>query len=498
MMNTRRLVKWITFLAVFAMACQVSMDTDSWWHLRAGESIIENRQILTADPFSFTRLGEPWLYPGWLVQVPMVLVFNALGPGGLNLWTAVFVTLAFWFVYRAMPGDAFTKAFVIILAAAASAVYWAARPYLVTFLLSAVFISILEDYAHRRIDRLWWLPVLMVVWANSHGGFITGFILWGCYGLGEGVAWLKNGVSLENGKLRFAYSREWFQSGLRGPVGRLLLVGVLMALAVTLNPAGPGMLLYPFKTVGISTLRDFIQEWQSPDFHNIQMQPFLWLILIALGVLGLSRRRLALTDFLLVAIFLYLSMDAARNIALFALVIPPVLTRHLTPILSHLGDRLKLPPAVASVEKIPPLQNALNWGLLAILGLAAAARLALAFPVKVNAETFIQTFPVGAVDYILAEQPPGRMLNSYNWGGYLLWNLRQYPVFVDGRTDLYGDEIIRQWHLVVRGGEGWQEVLDRWDINLILIEKSWPVVDLLEREGWQLLFEDELSVVYGR
>jgi hypothetical protein len=93
-MNTRRLITAITFLGVFAMAARLSMDPDTWWHLRTGEWILAHHAVPQVDPFSYTRLGAAWHYPGWLVQVPMALIFRWFGPGGLNLWTVVMVTLA--------------------------------------------------------------------------------------------------------------------------------------------------------------------------------------------------------------------------------------------------------------------------------------------------------------------------------------------------------------------------------------------------------------------
>ncbi|MGD9093603.1 MAG: hypothetical protein PVF74_12205, partial [Anaerolineales bacterium] len=184
-MTTERLVKWITFFAVFAMAARISVDTDTWWHLRAGAWILENGSVPQVDPFSYTRFGEPWQYPGWIVEIPMYAIFQTLGPGGLNLWTAFMVTFTFWFIWQTLSGGPFMRAFVIVLAAATAGVYWAARPYLVTFLLAAVYLWILEDYRWGRIKsrsiRMWLLPTLMVLWANSHGGFAVGFLIWGVY-----------------------------------------------------------------------------------------------------------------------------------------------------------------------------------------------------------------------------------------------------------------------------------------------------------------------------
>ncbi|MEA3352174.1 MAG: hypothetical protein U9Q82_16340 [Chloroflexota bacterium] len=497
-MSIRKLIVWITFLAVFAMAARVSVDTDTWWHLRAGQWIWEHRTVPQQDHFSYTRAGEAWQYPGWLVEVPMYGIYQALGPGGLNLWTAAMVTLAFWFVWQTLSGGSFLKAFVTILAATASGVYWAARPYLVTFVLAAVYLWILENdrrtwHAHsqdnnrRGLKRLWLLPLLMIIWANSHGGFAVGLILWGVYLVGALVDG-SGGVGGRGSK----------GAGERGRVGALLFVGALMLLAVCINPSGPVMLLYPFKTMGIGALQDYIQEWQSPDFHQTQVQPFLWLLLLLLGVLGVSKRRILWTDFLLVSGFAYLGFMAGRNISLFALVAPMVLTRHAAPPLRSLGKRWGFQQPSSGPVRVSRGKSILNWTLLGILILAAGVKSALVYPPKENEKIFQQTLPIDAVEYLRQERPEGRIFNSYNWGGYLLWALPEYPVFVDGRTDLYGDEIVDQWVQVVAAEAGWQAVLDDWGVNLILLEPHRPLVADLEAEGWRLLYEDEVAVVYGR
>ena len=90
------------------------------------------------------------------------------------------------------------------------------------------------------------------------------------------------------------------------------------------------------------------------------------------------------------------------------------------------------------------------------------------------------------------------MLNEYNWGGYLTWFLREYPVFVDGRTDLYGDDILGQWITVIQAGQGWQAILDKWKIRLILIEPGRPLAVVLPQAGWKMLYQDAQAIIFSR
>ena len=489
-MTTRRLVVWITFLAIFAMAARVSMDTDTWWHLRAGQWIVENHQIPRVDHFSYTREGASWEYPGWLVEVPMLWVYQEWGPGGLNILTTLMVTVAFWFVWKTMSGGEFLKAFVIILAATASGVYWAARPYLVTFLLMAVFLSILEDYRWHKDDlhvrRVWWLPVWMVVWVNSHGGFVVGLILWVVYWFSE--------ISLI---FWDTFIRRKYPFKFRAIATPLLWSGILMGVAICLNPYGPEMLLYPFKTISIGVLRDYIQEWQTPQFHSLSLQPFAWLIVLTFGCVGASRRRLAFIDFSLITLFAYLGLLAGRNIALFSIVAPMVITRHAAPVITSLSRVL----GIRLVTSVSPTRRMriVNTAIFVILALVVLYKVALIYPKHVNDAAFNEYLPVKAVEYLKIEKPRGELFNSYNWGGYLIWALPEYPVFVDGRTDLYNDELIGEWLEIMKANEGWQELLDRYGVGVILIEKGSTLERALQLEPrWKRSYEDSLAVIYEK
>ncbi|MCI0521466.1 MAG: hypothetical protein L0Z70_14565 [Chloroflexi bacterium] len=498
------LVAAVTLAGIFAMALRVSVDTDSWWHLRAGEWMLDNRALLREDVFSHTRYGAAWEYPGWLVEIPMALIYRAAGPGGLNVWTALMVTLAFMFIWQASSGGVFLRAFALILAATAAGVYWAARPYLVTFTLAAVFLSILEQYRWKRDaasqKRLIWLPILMVVWANSHGGFAAGFLLWGVYWAGA----LKEALWAAWRRRRVGKADIPTGNGMGSEIGPprwlvLGLAGAAMVAGVCFNPFGAKMLLYPFKTVGIEALQAYIQEWQSPNFHLRQVQPFAWLILLTLAAAGASLRRMALTDFLLVGGLGYMGLLAGRNIALFALAAPIVLTRHAAPLVEAWLEALRREWGLRlDTRRTPTRREArLNLGILILVLLAVLAKASLTLPRAANEVVIAGGLPTGAVEYLRTANPPGRLFNSYNWGGYLMWALPEYPVFIDGRTDLYDDELVEEWLRITRAEAGWEEALAKREARLILIERDAPLVKVLPFAGWERLYEDEKAVVYG-
>jgi hypothetical protein len=181
---------------------------------------------------------------------------------------------------------------------------------------------------------------------------------------------------------------------------------------------------------------------------------------------------------------------------LFALVAPVVLTRHAAPAIDDLQKKLKWKSKALSTS--PRWQGVLNIGILLILILAVVARGFVIFPQPANEADYKDDAPVAAVKYITENKPVGRLFNSYNWGGYLIWNLRDYPVFVDGRTDLYSDDLLTEWLNTMGAGKGWQDTLEKWDIGLVLIEPEWALAKLLPTAGWQLLYEDQSSVLFQR
>jgi hypothetical protein len=482
----RRLVPYLTFLAVAAMAIRPSIDTDTWWHLRAGDWILEHGQILRQDVFSSTMQGTAWAYPGWLAQIAMRALYGAAGPGGLSVFTALSVLVALGAVWPLLEGTLLLRSAVLLLAAAASAIYWSARPQILSFALTGITLWILDGSdAHPR--RLWLLPAILAVWANLHGGFAIGLLLIGASVLAETLEILVGGPArgvrpMEAWALRRA---RW---------GRLVAWGLASALAVGLNPFGPEMLLYPWKTVSIEALRLHIQEWQSPDFHSAATQPFLaMLVLLFLSMAG-SRRPMTAVEVVRGAAFTSLALLAARNIAPFALVTAPMLSRHLSSSLERYQSVWR--PSRPLPEKVT---RGVNLFLAVVLTLAAAAWGSLQLQPHTQGSHVARLVPKGAFDWLASQPLPGNLFNSYNWGGYVLWRLYpEYLSFVDGRTDVFSPEILDDYLEAWSAGENWQTVFEAHRIETVLVEPAAPLARVLRMAEWSVVYEDDQAVVFRR
>ncbi len=508
-LTTQRLLVAVLFVALGAMAVRQPADTDTWWHLKSGQLMWETGRVLRTDPFSHTVAGQPWIDHGWLVQLFLWPVYRALGLSGLALLLAAVVTAAFALVYRQCAGRPYVAAFVTLLAAVASSVIWAVRPQIISFLLAAIVAYVLDRYKRTgNVRWLWALPLLVALWVNCHGGFVIAFLLMGCYLVGEVLNRLtfREGVG---GASSLSPTGE--REGVRGkePHIRPLLLAILVSIpAVLINPNTVKMIPYAYQTVSIGPLQSFIQEWAAPDFHRLQFHPFLWLLLLTLAAMGLSRQRADWTDLALVGLFGYLGLMAVRNIALFALVAAPVLSRHAVAALDDLAvtvPRLSwlgmfshtLPPAR------PPRRLALlNGLLLAVVVFGAGLKVSLDLARLRDPAVWGRGLPLAATDYLRNHDLPGQMFNTYNWGGYLIWSL--YPerrVFVDGRTDLYAlnSQVLDDYVTVHWTRPGWQQVLDKYHVGYIITECTGLLDEMLaETDKWQPIYRDEVAVIYVR
>jgi len=477
-----RLIIAIAFISLFAMAVRAAADSDMWWHLRSGQLMVESRTLLLSDPFSHTRAGQPWINHGWLAQIVLYAAYALGSFAALSILIALLVVVAFIFAWKQMEGGPLLRAFILVLAAMTSAVIWAPRPQMFSFALTAVVGYIVYLYKWKQIDRLWLLPVVFVLWVNVHGGFAIGFILLAGAIAGEVI----------NHLLRYEAPEvlSWSQ------LIRLAAFTLGSFALLVVNPNTVEMYTYPLRTINIGVLRDFIQEWSSPDFHALFVQPFIWLFAATLAAIGWSGRRLDGGDFALVAGFAYSALLAGRNIAPFALVCAPVLARHARAALEAWVQRR----GWAARSRAGQGVIALNWIILIAVILLAALKVLVAIVPVSQQQTEREGLPVDAIEWIETNRPEGLMFNSYNWGGYLIWRLwPEYKVYVDGRTDLYDDAFLRDYLKVIQAQPGFESILDRDQVDWMLIEANSALDVLLARDAnWQDVYRDDRAAIFTR
>ena len=473
----RPLMLGLAALFIFAFCSTDVSDPDTWWHLKTGEYIVQKHALPVPDPFAFTTyMGKP-AYAGeestrdfnltheWLWQVIMYLTYAATGFTGLVLLRCAMIVAFCGLVGLAAYRR--TKSFYWIVGAALAALtvagqFRADRPYLITYAFLAATLVILE---YRR--WMWLLPPMFVIWANSHGGFFMGWVLLGIY-CGEALYQRFRGKPPEGERL-------------------LWLVSIICLLASGLNPNGfkfiPVMLAYR-----ASIMQSAVWEWQYPA--PWPPSPFMMLNVCALVVLVWQRRRTRPVDWLLLLVFGAASMTAVRNIILSALVGPFLIA-------SYFPFRKALPVKA-------------QYGAAALLVLAIGGQIAQGRSFQFHAADW--KYSKGAADFLLAHHIRGRIFNTYELGGYLIWRLwPMEQVFIDGRAlneSVYLDYQRIAFNADETGGKSGEELLRQYGIEVIVMDgfeftsgQAYLLPAALsdpKQTEWKLVYQDNQAVVYMR
>lgn len=486
-------------LGVFRLVLAIPIfDPDLWWHLRTGDWMLANGRLPRVDFYSSTVTGRPWMAHEWLAELLLAGGWRLAGMEAMALFQSGMLVLALATVYRHLRavGSPFPLSVPVTVVALLLVLPNAhPRPYLFTLCFLPLLAYGVDVWGLRERRTFVLVALVFALWANLHGGFVFGLGYLGLLALGE--AWRSR----------------------RLPAAHVALLGLATA-AVLVNPYGVALLTYPLQYRPGSIHYSLIMEWASLDFH----QPYTWFVEASVMVTFLAvlwkRQAGWRTDLLCVLAFGQMAFMSVRNIPLLGVVATPILARHLTAALPgslRPDNQAPLLPATplasawarigARLRMVLVLDRRLN-GQIWILLILAASALGLGLR-RLPPETWEPTpppamagmdLPFGAAAFLAQEPCVGRMLNDYGWGGYLIWRLHPAcPVFVDGRADLYGKTVLEDYATMLRLGSGWSDLLDRYDIRIVLLPPDTPLVQLLRRDpAWRVRFEDEAAVVLQR
>ncbi|HKC51153.1 MAG TPA: hypothetical protein VKF60_10200 [Myxococcota bacterium] len=453
--------------------------SDLWWHLAAGREIVARKAVPTVDHFSFSLAGQPWMHHEWLWGTGYWLVYQ-LAPQAVALanLALIFAVFALWFgVALRHSGSALAAG--IALWAAAATCYWFLdiRPHEVTLL----FVGIVVATRALPWARWLWAP-LMALWCNLHGGFVFGF---GAIGLFALVETLES--SVESRRLR---------------VDPTLWLGVaLAALAFLCNPWGWRILEYPVAYLDADSPFRAILEWQPPPFdldpRRFSGRFFALLVAAALGA-GLELRARArggrsAGDVYLVAlaaVSAWMALTSRRFIPLFALTSLPLVARLCGAAIAQLASRLPPGARLRVAAALPAL------ALVLALWLWHDVRM---FPRPLERWTESHLYPRAGLRYAQAVGAGPRVLNYYNWGGFIMLHAPELKVLIDGRANtIYSEKVYNDYVAMIGSADGLASRLALYapDIALLPVGSNSLASTLAGPElGWRLIYADEVSAV---
>lgn len=441
---------------VLGSSLTIFNDGDVSWHIATGLWIIDHRAIPNVDPFSFTWLGKPWVPMEWLADVIYASTYRIAGYSGVSatVTLALIGLHAIVFFNATRCGMSAVKALTMLLATDVALIpMMLARPHVLTWPILALWVTLLSRAGSQdQAPSIWW-ALLIMLWANLHASFVMGLAIGAVFGL----------EAIINSKNRKRAFRQW------------AIFGLACIVAFCINPNGVHALLYPlsFKDLQLVPL---IDEWR-PSSPRVTPHFFVVLVL-ALVLIVWTRPRLSWVRWLLLGGLLGLALLQVRHQAMFAIVAAVILPA---------GFAQNRP----AVQRVAPR---LAW----TLAISAAALVILRFLMPLyapdnpaNPWKLIATVPPE-----LRSQP---VLNGYSMGGPLI--LSGIKPYVDGRSDMYGDELVLGFWRMSRGDRAaFDDAVNRWNIRWAIVPNdSKGMIRLLDTTpGWRRIRHDPVGSVYAR
>ena len=449
---------------IFFIGLKAPSDPDFGWHLRIGQDILKNHAISRYDPYSFTMADFPWVAYTWLADIFVALIEKFFGLFAISLFFAAIGAAAFFVAARAIKTEPIYQLTAALIGAALSVSVVGARIQVFSILGLAILLFILFKWrGNTKSKIIWWLPILFCLWTNIHPAFAVGLALLALFILFElikGTKYLKS----------------------------LILVFLSSVAATFINPYTWRIYEEFWRTTSDFAGRAQIAEWQPLLKTPILIfAPVIIFALFIFGFLFFSKKR-DLTLIGISAIFFILALLAWRNLPLFLITAIPILILALQNIAGkQLLNLLAAPLVLLALA-----------GIVIFVGWRNTKEVWLA---DSNQELFAQQaqFPYNAVNFLKSNHlPPAgdHLFNDYNWGGYILWQMPDQKIFIDGEMphwQLPGKHIFLDY-LALQNVKD-PNVIKKYNLNLALIARDSPLASFLKISGWQKIYEDNLAII---
>jgi hypothetical protein len=472
----------VPVLAFIALASSTAYLADFWHHLARGRVIVAEGRLLDHDIFTFTAAGQTFRDVNWLAQVAYFLLFNEGGLALVQLVNSLIMSLAlglFICLCRRLSGSSVAAAIVGIATFLGMWQVLTIRPQTFSLFLFVVVFDLLER-SERRPALLFFLPVLLALWANLHGAFPAGLMLVGCYLVAAlAIAWKRGPL------WRDRRSRQ-----LAACLGACVL-------ATLVNPYGWHVYLYVGLTSNVAASRG-IDEWVRPGFGQaIGIAFFLSLLfLLVLVVVNWKRHgyRPELRDVVLAVCFLPLAAGSVRMVAWWLLVTGPIATVLVAQLL----------PVPKAPENKPTVGAGLTCAVLLLLAVFSVPGLSaynplLAFRPKERVEQNLDA----VLERLGAAPRAARVFTRFEWGEYFAWAGNQrFTIFMDGRIEIFSDKVWKEYEAITVGRD-WQKILDDYHVDTLALDSDYHArTGLLAKvetsPDWVQVFRAGTALLYGR
>lgn len=469
-------VAWRSYQLKFCV-----LDLDIWWHLKVGDWIVQHLAVPHTGILSRTAADRPWVAYSWGYEVMLSRAyawFGLLGVGLFGTMLAIAIAFAVYWMARRLSGRFWIACLLAAATCSAFLFDMMPRPGFLSIVLFAVTLTlILQAQRSGQRQTLYWLPLIFLCWANLHIQFIYGLFLVG----------LLLAVNLaQRGAARLGVEASLLASPTL-PAGTLAAVFGACVIATLIGPNSYHLYEvvanYSHAKVPYST----IIELQALSFRAFSNYVELLLAGAAFYAVG-WQKRIDLFKLALLVIGSVVAFRTMRDAWFLCIPAAACLADQSIDAVVDAADR-------GSQDTALELAGVFTFVALAMLLFARDTE----FTTRGLDRAMTGTFPVRAVNFLRRNPQPGPLYNTFDWGGFLMWYMPQYPVAIDGRNDLYGDGLDERFFRTQSGDLSYKTDPALNEAGVILLRKTDGLVYSLSLDpNFQRIYEDELATIFVR
>jgi hypothetical protein len=474
-------------------------DGDTGWHVRTGEWILAHHAVPHQDLFSFTKPHSPWFAWEWLWDVAFAWLHLHGGLAAVVIASIVLICLTSALLFQLLIRKCENRLIAIVMtyvAIGGSSVHWLARPHLFTMLFVVIWLAIIDAVEKGRTRLLWLLPPLTILWTNLHGGFFVGILIAGTYAAGK----LFESCFEENPAQQIALRKNCLS---------YLLTALGCAAASFINPYTYHLHQHIVQYLSDSSQLEAISEFQTLSFH-VPPAIFLEIMLALAAVAAIHHaylRRFAAV--FLIAGWAHLALLASRNIPLFMLIAAPFVASTFSDLLRTAGEQSAQWPTwmnrgltilhevgeeITAMDR--PWRVHLPAVVTALLLCTIISGHAQAF--KLRAEYDPKRYPAAVLPLLASDAGHHRIFCDDEWGDYLAYRL--YPsgrVFIDGRSDFYGGQFVRNFLDIWGVKYDWEAQLERYGVDTLLLSTKSAMAGAVKQSArWKVVYDDGTAILF--
>lgn len=455
----------LTAAIQFKLFNQLYADYDLWWHIFIGTEILENGALASTDIYSFTAFGQPYINHEWASEIIMAAAFLKLGDIGLIIWRwslAILIIAIAYQIVRRQTAFAWTRIFVLLCFTVVIAPGISFRVHLFSYAFLLILLEMIDVFDKKApVISLSCITLLFVLWANLHGAFVLGLVVWFIY------------------LFDFLLSHRF-----RGKVLLGLFAAVLPVAATLLSPYGFGLWGFIYNELSNPLSAKYISEWQHFSFSAREM-PFFIVMVLAWTSFFVSGIKKGFAESIILLIATLMGLLAVRNTPLFVVLSLPAMGRHIE------GAFFKLVKKARQGRQLSAVPIYICTTI--FIGLSVVFIL-LGLPKQWKILIGKDPIPVQSVAFLKENAFKGKVWVPLHFGGYVLFHL--YPdmrVSIDGRWAMvYPRSTMKDcMDFSYQGTRGkWKEILDKYHADYALVEAGNSAIPEMSRDpdwGWGIV-----------